>query len=602
MKQARRQARKACAVNYFFTILRSRRLEARRIEAFRNRGHAKNCDATVSKCTENSQSCRRERCGSDRAFDRAFAAQTPVSGEPLRGKSRQRTTGKFDRLVWVALLLGSLTSQTASAQTPFVDPGITLASEDGDPDVMIVRERFDNLSRIQSIYFRTYDGSPDRDVFSGTIEVSGADIVGLIYQRNDLKTSDEIWSPTGGDLGLQRGLEGDDVFSTIPNTNFDSDLIILMGDQIRFWLSTSDDIDDFRVLLQYPEQHAEAQFRVSLFDDRAPSPDGYPVTTPGDDGLAGGIIVGASDDLDLLPDDGDYGEVLSLERVRLKTEDLDIEEGEINLGVASSDGDLLGPTTVTLNNFAEGIDYDNDNGVDSNGQLSPIPNLGPLTDLQYQLTDFISEAGSSVPASDAQVLGIPETLANGLTARFTVSIQIPEGTPEGIYSSRLRVWEDNDGSRSPTFGEPSDRVEVRFTVSDGPIGDMGIGIDMSIADAGLSADGSLDFGADQFAEDVSFDMNAQDAMAMNDHALDDAASSPRFDEGLEGVDQEIDSSQSGEDFSSTDALANELSPPLTWTGNARGGGIRCEQSQRHSPSWYLTVFILGFLRKREQCQ
>ena len=601
MKQARRQARKACAVNYFFTILRGRRREGRRIEALRNCGHAKNSNAAVTERKENGQSCRNERYGPDRACGRACAAETSVSGESFSGEGRQRTTGKLDRLVWVALFLGVLTSQTASAQTPFVDPGITLISEDGDPDLMIVRERFDNLSRIQSIYFRTYDGSLDRDVFSGTLEVSGADIVGLIYQRNDLKTSDEIWSPTGVDLGLQRGLEGDDVFGTIPNTNFDSDLIILMGDQIRFWLSTSDDIDDFRVLVQYPEQHAEAQFRVSLFDDRAPSPDGYPVTTPGDDGLAGGIIVGASDDLDLLPDDGDYGEVLSLERVRLKTEDLDIEEGEVNLGVASSNGALLGPTTVTLNNFAEGIDYDNDNGVDSNGQLSPIPNLGPLTDLQYQLTDFISEAGSSVPASDAQVLGIPETLANGLTARFTVSIQIPEGTPEGIYSSRLRVWEDNDGSRSPTFGEPSDRVEVRFTVSDGPISDMGLSIDMSIIDAEISFDGSLDFGSDQFEEDVSIDMGTQDAVVMNDHAVD-AGSSTRLDEGFDATSQEEDSSQNGEDFSNTDSLPSESTTPLTWTGDARGGGIRCDQSQLPSPPWYLALFVIGFMRKREQCQ
>ena len=140
--------------------------------------------------------------------------------------------------------------------------------------------------------------------------------------------------------GLDRGLEGDDPSQTMPFIGSDDDLLISQGNDVRFWLSTSS-VDDFRVLVQYPEEHQEAHISVVFWHLRGRDVEGYPVTTPGANGQTGGIVVGSQTDVS--PDDGDYGEILSIGHVRLKTEDLDIQEDAINLGQVDHRGGVLGP-------------------------------------------------------------------------------------------------------------------------------------------------------------------------------------------------------------------------------------------------------------------
>ena len=50
---------------------------------------------------------------------------------------------------------------TSYGQAPFVDGPFNPISADNDPNLIIVRERFDAEKNTQSIYIRMFDGTPD---------------------------------------------------------------------------------------------------------------------------------------------------------------------------------------------------------------------------------------------------------------------------------------------------------------------------------------------------------------------------------------------------------------------------------------------------------
>ena len=103
-----------------------------------------------------------------------------------------------------------LSVSTAWAQTPLIDGVFPTASEDADSNLILVRERYDPVKRIQSIYLRVEDGTPDYDVTTREIFVRGAEIITIFTERTELENSDVNWAIPGVDYGRLRGLDGPD--------------------------------------------------------------------------------------------------------------------------------------------------------------------------------------------------------------------------------------------------------------------------------------------------------------------------------------------------------------------------------------------------------
>ena len=100
-----------------------------------------------------------------------------------------------------------------------------------------------------------------------------------------------------------------------------------------------------RILIRYPEENASAKLRPVLYHSRGrdPHPDTGDFPGSGDRG----IHVGSS--VDFAPDDGLFDEAFSIESgVKLKVEDFDIIEAEIDIGTINYVGGAVGPGTVTM--------------------------------------------------------------------------------------------------------------------------------------------------------------------------------------------------------------------------------------------------------------
>ena len=186
------------------------------------------------------------------------------------------------------------------------------------------------------------------------------------------------------------------------------------------------------------------------------------MTTPGSNGQTGGIVVGSI--ADSTPDDGDYGEILSIGQIRLKTEDLDIQEDELFLGTLDHSGGVLGPGSCTVDNFLNEIDFDGDNEVDQNGQLNPVPNQGDLEQLKVLTTPLQNEHGDEIPSNQIQVLGVPSVVAAQSIEETLISVIVSPNTPTGNYRGFLTMWEDNNSSDTIEPGEPVDNVLIRLEV------------------------------------------------------------------------------------------------------------------------------------------
>ena len=81
---------------------------------------------------------------------------------------------RTDLITW---LMVALSPAGAAAQAlPSIDTTFTRRSADNDPDLIVVRERFDAATRTQSIYLRVNDASEDLQYFSGRLLVRGATV------------------------------------------------------------------------------------------------------------------------------------------------------------------------------------------------------------------------------------------------------------------------------------------------------------------------------------------------------------------------------------------------------------------------------------------
>ena len=136
-----------------------------------------------------------EPCGTRRGPD---YHQDSLQSQPRcakdRGREQTRDYRPFRLVTLVFILFGS---SALGSPTPFVDGPFVTASADDDPDLIIVREKFNPLSRIQSIYLRFNDGSSDREILSGTLTIQGADVTTVLLDRQTLKETDLTWGIDG---------------------------------------------------------------------------------------------------------------------------------------------------------------------------------------------------------------------------------------------------------------------------------------------------------------------------------------------------------------------------------------------------------------------
>lgn len=570
-----------------------------------------------AQCTPNSQS-RHQPTGFGYQL-RRLVCRTGFHADTIHGESRSiengRRTQKINHrylCVIIALFSLSASSVALASPTPFIDGIFETASSDDDPDLIIVREKFNPLSRIQSIYVRFNDGTMDREILSGTLTIVGADITSVLLDRQSIKESDLTWGIPGVDYGLDRGLEGDVPALTNPNVGSDDDLLIVTGHQVRFWLSTTSDIDDFRILVQYPEEHQAAHLGLTFWHLRGRDVEGYPVTTPGSNGQTGGIVVGSLNDH--TPDDGDFGEILSIGEIRLKTEDFDIQEDELHLGSVDHQGGVLGPASFTIDNFLNGIDYDEDNQLDQNGQLNPVPNQGTLEQLTVLTTPLRNENDDTIPVDQIQVLGVPLSVDERSIQETLVSVIVSPNTPTGNYRGFLTVWEDNDSSGTIDIGEPvdniilslevaqSERPDLSVTVDDmNVLADADIGLDGSITDASILDDGAIETEVGE----VGFDME-QGPVTTSDAEIDLDLS------GLGGASDVDTAAQSEQFMPMSDVLTDKRDisdtsitiemdmggrAAETWAGTPNGGGLQCNQGTS-SDFWYITLLMCMIMGRR----
>ena len=349
----------------------------------------------------------------------------------------------------LAVSVAVLPGRAAAQALPSEDTSFTVRSADNDPDLIVVREGYDAATRTQSLYLRTFDGTADRQVFSGRLTVRGAEVLRVITSGAELVNTDARWGVRGMNYGgdpRNRGLDGADPESHVPVAGDGDDAIRVEDAQtVRFWMATGADVDDLRILIRYPSEPGPASFDVNLFWAQRADPMGWLTTTQG------GIQVGSL--VDSVPDDGDYSEVFEVRNIKLRIEDLDVEEDYVTVGEVPPEGGTAGPATVTVDNFAAGTDYDQDNGFDQNGLISPIPAGSDLEHLTFWPGPLTHYQGLAVlPPEVVHLLNPPGRIVVGQSIPVSVTVDVPPGMPSGAYSGRMEVYEDNneDGFRNGT--------------------------------------------------------------------------------------------------------------------------------------------------------
>ena len=94
----------------------------------------------------------------------------------------------------------ALSPAGAAAQAlPSIDTTFTRRSADNDPDLIVVRERFDAATRTQSIYLRVNDASEDLQYFSGRLLVRGATVAAIIGGTQQMAGADALYGLPGVD-------------------------------------------------------------------------------------------------------------------------------------------------------------------------------------------------------------------------------------------------------------------------------------------------------------------------------------------------------------------------------------------------------------------
>ena len=303
--------------------------------------------------------------------------------------------------------------------------------------------------------------------------------------------------------------------------------------------------------------------------------------------------------------------------MKLKVEDFDIVEDEIEIGTINYVGGAVGPGILTVENGFRGSDPDDDNGVDRNGDIDPIPTTGRIAHLRYRVQELRGPDGASIPTSGIQVLGLPRVVHDGERVFGRISVDCPAHLPEGRYSGSLTLWEDNNGDGLISPGELSDSVTLVVTVQDrvdaaidASIEDMSL-IDMAV-DAMPDPDISvrLDSDIDMESSDTALDMNRVDVSTIPDTA--DARSTD--DSTIDAVTSDTgrpDTSTDASDMASTDSSAEDtgnadLAVPdasteldREWPSLPQGGAFHC-QAAGQNPLYPLLfcALLLGLRRRR----
>ena len=430
-----------------------------------------------------------------------------------------------------AALLTLAHSGAASAQAlPSIDQALTLRSADNDPDLVAARENYDPNTHTQSLYLRVNDGTPDRQAFSGQLIVRGAEVVRVIVAGDELANSDATWGIPGVDYGGavgRRGLDGADPLTHVPVLGDPTDAVRIENPRtVRFYLGTDDDIDDLRIVIRYPGEPGPASFDILLFSPARPDPLLWPMTQQG--GLQVGSLV------DAIPDDGDYSEVFEIRSIKLRIEDLDVVEDAVTIGHVPLAGGIAGPAVVTLDNFASGTDFDQDNGFDQNGLITPIPAGSDLEHLVFNRPPLVNARFGGMIAADAIRLEAPPTrIGVGESLPVSMTVVVPAGLPNGAYTSRMEVFEDNSGDGVRNGGEPVDFVNLTVLVGEVPDG----GFDLGPPDLGIPDMGSTDgAGADLQREDrgASAEMGGRTDTGGPTDAVADAVADAGAEAGTDG--------------------------------------------------------------------
>ncbi len=477
-------------------------------------------------------------------------------------------------------LLAFLWSGAALADgAPFMDADFTRRSADNDPDLIVVREGYDPERRVQSLYLRAHDGTPDVQVFSGVLRVRGAVVDEVIFAADDLAASDARWGLPDADYGPGdgRGLEGNDPTTAVPRQRRDVDAVRRPNAAtVRFWFSTGADVDDLRVLVRYDREPGPASLDVELFRPHGDTdPLGFPPTDQG------GVQVGSL--TDATPDDGDYSEVFAVESIKLRIEDVDLVEETVDLGAIPLGGGIAGPAFVAVDNGAGGLDLDQDNGFDQNGLISPIPAVSDLEHLRWSAGPLTDERGNVVSASRVRLANAPVRLPVGQMASVRVTIEVGPATPPGRYEGRLTVWEDNDGDRLRARSEPQD--EALLVVRVGDVLDAAVAPDGGAGDGGARDGGVADGGGGPGPADggAPGDGGSIDAAPGDSGTGADGGGAPADGGGTPGRDGGQASADAGE-------AAFDL-------GDARGGALGCRAAEGGGPLLLLPL-ALAYLRRR----
>lgn len=530
----------------------------------------------------------------------------PKYGEKMRENSRK------SGIALVVSLVGLPMAGRADAQAlPSIDRGLTLRSADNDPDLIVAREAYESRTRSQSLYLRVNDGTADRQAFSGQLIVRGAEISAIIGRGAELADSDATWGIPGVNYGgnaADRGLDGPDPGAYVP-VPADPLEAVRVEDvhTVRFYFGTGADIDDMRVIIRYPAEPGPASFDIQLFNAERPDPMNWPLTQQG------GIQVGSL--VDAIPDDGDYSEVFEVRNIKLRIEDLDVVEDAVTIGAVAVSGGVAGPASITVDNYANDSDLDQDNGFDQNGLISPIPAGSDLEHLVFRPGPLINDrAGRQIPADAVRLDNPPRSIAVGESLPISLSVFVPADLPPGEYVGRMEVFEDNSGDRIRNGTEPFDQVSLTVFVGEIPDGgpDVGPPPDLGRVDTGPAPDGG------------PTDARSVDTGATDRGPSTDALSDARIDTDADGLPTEAGPSDGGgvgdgrvpgNDAGTGDAQfdaradgpllldATVLKPDARGDhdfGTPRGGAFSCRTTPpAHAWPWMLTLgALLPWARRR----
>ena len=360
-------------------------------------------------------------------------------------------------LAGLALQLAVTTLARADTR-PFVDATFEARSPPLQPELLIARERYDRVSRQQSIYLRVHEdsalfGMSVRESVSGRLTLTGATIAQVIHRIDELLVTDpgggapfEFGIPGAPYAGAGRGLDGNPrVANPVAGAGLDAIRYDLGGQTLDFYFDSLSDVDDVRVIVQYPAPPGPASFSVELYVPETCAPVcGAQRWPPGN---VRGVVVGDIEP-SAVPDDGVYAGATELQGVRLLVRDMDIVEPVIELGEGLP-GTQSGIGFITVDNFEAGVDRAVDNGIDHNGPFGRVDGAAFPSNVDLVAVRFVASAlvgpGGTIAASSVAITRVPFGVALGARVATPVRVAVPPGQPTGLYEGTLRAFEDANG-------------------------------------------------------------------------------------------------------------------------------------------------------------